>query len=117
MSKAESKKKTLRTMIERLTELKPPPKRVRVVERPFDEPANADAALFEDDEHFLLLVQPGLPLPRLEERLVHEWAHIHDRCDKRPCGHRPSWGERYAEIYRGYFRSKNPSQLKRRLST
>lgn len=106
-NQSEGELKTLRTMVKRLQKIKPAPKPVQVIERRFDKPPGADAALFENDDGFLILVQPGLPLPRLEERLIHEWAHLHDQCGKRPCGHNSNWGGNYADTYRLYHRTKN----------
>lgn len=94
-------RKTLRGMLERLAAVKPLPKPLRVSVVAFEDPVG-DCALWETDDGFLLYVQPTLPLPVLEERLMHEWAHMLDRCRKRPCGHRRKWGHRYADVYRAY---------------
>ncbi len=90
-------------MLERLAQVQPLPKRLHVAVVPFSEPVG-DCALWETDDGFLLYIQPRIAtnLPVLEERLIHEWAHMRDRCRKRPCGHRPKWGRRYADVYRSY---------------
>lgn len=60
------------------------------------------AAIMSNGTSAVIELKTGLSPMETEDALIHEWSHLHHKCDKACCGHDGEWGRIYARVYRNF---------------